>query len=125
MRSSRTRTPARCESGRSRRSGPSEDLRAAACRCDLVEEGKRVEWARGCLGMELHAGEVVTREPLAGAVVQRHVTHILIGEHGEAVVLDGHENATRLRVANGMVRAAVAERQLERLVPQSKTEQLV
>src|SRR4051794_16466622 len=125
MRSSRTRSPARCESGLSRRSGPSEDLRAAARRCDLVEKRKRVERARGRLGVELHAREVLSREPFAGAVVQRHVAHVLICEYREAVVLHGHENAACLRIADRMVRAAVAERQLERLVPECEAEQLV
>ena len=47
------------------------------------------------------------------------------GDHGEAVVLDGDEHAAGRDVAHGMVRAAVAERELERLVAEREPEQLV
>ena len=43
----------------------------------------------------------------------------------EAVVLNGDEHAARLQVADGMVRATVPERKLERLQSECKPENLV
>ena len=43
----------------------------------------------------------------------------------EAVVLHGDEHAAGARVAHGVVRAAVAERKLERVEPEREAEQLV
>ena len=86
---------------------------------------ERVERAGRRLGMELHALEPVAVEPLAGAVVQRHVRDVAVGDHGEAVVLDRDEHAAGLHVLHRMVRAAVTEGQLERRVAEREPEQLV
>ena len=94
-------------------------------RARLLEEGQAVERSRRRLGMELDAREAVAGEPLAGAVVQRHVRDVVVGEDREAVVLDGDEHPAGREVAHRVVRAAVAERERERLVPECQPEQLV
>src|SRR5438874_7171228 len=75
--------------------------------------------------MELHAVVAVAVEALAGAVVQRDVRGIALRRDTEAVVLDGDEHAARLHVLHRMVRAAMAEVELERVVPEREPEQLV
>src|SRR3990172_1134284 len=80
------------------------------------------------LGMELNGAGALPgqRDPLDGAVVERDV-----GDLGpcaldrEAVVLARDENAARRPVEDGVVRAAVAERQLVRAVPGGEREELV
>ena len=90
-----------------------------------VEEGQGVERPGRGLGVELHAGEAVAGEALAGAVVQRDVRDVAVRDHREAVVLDGDEHAAGRDVAHRVVRAAMAERQLEGLVAEREAEQLV
>jgi hypothetical protein len=92
---------------------------------ELLEEGQAVERPRRRLGVELDAREAVALEPLARPVVERHVRDVVVGQDGEAVVLDGDEHAAGGEVADGVVRAAVAEGKSERLVPEREPEQLV
>src|SRR5581483_4226002 len=126
-RSSRTRSPGRSGSAPSRRSGSSEGRCAPACPGDLLEEGQGVERAGRGLRMELDAGEVLAGQPFHGPVVERQMGDELGVGGGDRVpvVLDGHEDATRAQVANGVVGAAVAEVELERLQAEGEAEQLV
>src|SRR6476646_4059220 len=92
-----------------------------------LEDGPGVVRARTGLGMELHRprAQVGVVEALDRAVVERDVCRLatLGRAHGEAVVLARHEHAARAPVDHGMVRAAVAERELEGLVPGREREQ--
>src|SRR5262245_13188399 len=79
--------------------------------------------------MELDGAGVFQREvePFDGAVVQGRVRRLprLGRRDGEAVVLAGDEHAAARALDDGMVRAAVTERQLERLVSGGERQQLV
>src|SRR4051812_42016235 len=83
----------------------------------LGQDRPRVVWPRPRLRMELHAAgaQLRVREALDGAVVERLVRRaaVLGRLDREAVVLARHEHALRAAVEHRMVRAAVAERQLE------------
>src|SRR5919198_5678732 len=82
------------------------------------EQWPRVVRARARLGMELHRAGSKLREvePLDGAVVERNVRGFLRGRGSDrkAVVLARDEDAVRALVEHRVVRAAVAERELER-----------
>src|SRR5436309_7817818 len=75
--------------------------------------------------MELHAVVAVAMKALAGAVVQRDVRGIALRGDAEAVVLHGDEHTARLHVLHRMVRAAMAEVELEGVVPEREPEQLM
>src|SRR6187397_588535 len=94
-----------------------------------IDQAPRVVRARARLRMELDGArpQLGILEPLDGLVVERDVRRLasLARAHGEPVVLAGHEYAPGLALDHGVVRAAVAERELERLVPGRKREQLV
>ena len=94
---------------------------------DPVEEGQGVERAGRGLGVELEREEPVALEALDGAVVQRDVADLgAVGRlDREAVVLDGDEHAARVADAHRVVRAAVAEGQLERPQAEREPEQLM
>src|SRR5438477_10892770 len=84
---------------------------------------------RARLGMELRRARTQLRvvQAFDGAVVERGVRDAvaLARRDRESVVLRGDEHAARLVVDDGMVRAAMAERELERLVSGRECEQLV
>src|SRR5579862_3334931 len=73
------------------------------------------------LRMELERARAQLREgePFDGAVIERHVRRLLgvVRAYGEPVVLARHEDAPVRALQHRMVRAAVAEGKLERLVP--------
>ena len=77
--------------------------------------------------MELERLEPVAAEPLDGAVVERDVADlgVIARRDGEAVVLSGDEDALRARDADGVVGAAVAERELEGLQPEREADEPV
>src|SRR5207247_10054855 len=85
--------------------------------------------ARSRLGMELHRAriELGEVEPLDGAVVERDVRRLLSRRRRdrEAVVLAGDEDPVRTLVEHRVVRAAVAEAELEGLGAGREREQLV
>src|SRR3954454_16870380 len=96
---------------------------------ELADDRPRVVRAGAGLGMELRRARALARkvEPLDGAVVQRHVRRLALVRplHGKAVVLRRHEHASGRALQHRMGRATVAERQLVRLHPRRKGEQLV
>src|SRR5215216_5296391 len=96
---------------------------------ELAQNRPRIVWPRACLGMELRRAraEVAEGEALDGAVVERDVRRLprLRRLDGEAMVLARHQDAAGRALEHGVVRAAVAERQLERLQIGREREQLV
>ena len=83
--------------------------------------------ARRGLGVELERLEAVAAEALDGAVVERDVADLgrVARRDREAVVLRGDEDALRAGDADGVVGAAVAERELERLQAKREPDELV
>src|SRR5215470_3644548 len=89
--------------------------------------------------MELHRGDrqLAERQPFDRAVIEGHMRDLRGAEigfevspavryaHRETVVLGGHEHAPRVDLEHWMVRAAMAEAELERLQAQRPSEQLV
>ena len=77
--------------------------------------------------MELERLEAVAAEALDGAVVERDVADLgrVARRDREAVVLGGDEDALRAGDADGVVGAAVAERELERLQAEREPDELV
>src|SRR5712691_8617085 len=86
-----------------------------------LEQGPRVVRAWPGLRVELHraGAELRVVEPLDRAVVERDVRRLalLARPDGETVVLARHQHPAGAPVDDRVVRATVAERQLERLVP--------
>src|SRR5688572_12646801 len=107
-------------------------------RDELVEQSERVVRAGARLRVVLDAPgrDVEQADALDRAVVEVHVRQLAGAEvgldplaglpaHREAVVLRGDRDPARPQVLDGVVGAAVAERQLERLQPRRAREQLV
>src|SRR5439155_16940531 len=96
---------------------------------EIADDRPGVARAWACLWMELRRARALGREVerLDSAVVERHVRRLprLRRLDREAVVLRRHEHAAACPLEHRMVRAAVTERQLERLHPDRKPEQLV
>src|SRR5512134_1871889 len=88
----------------------------------------RVVRARARLGVELERARPLAREgkPLDGAVVEGDVRdRRAVAAHSEAVVLARDEDAARRELEHRVVRATVAERELERLEAGRLREELV
>src|SRR5262245_52077781 len=94
-----------------------------------VDQRPRVVGARAGLRVELHRARTQLRigEPLDGAVVERLVRRgaVLGRRDREAVVLARDEDAAARALEDRVVRAAVAERELERPEPGGAREQLM
>src|ERR1051326_5708876 len=95
----------------------------------LLDDRPRVVRSRPRFRMELHrpGAQLPTCEPLDRAVVERDVCRLatLVRLDGEAVVLARHQHASARALEDGVVRAAVAERELEGLVAGREREQLM
>src|ERR1044072_2689425 len=93
-----------------------------------LDEVPGVMWSRASLGGELNrAGALAGQlEALDGAVVKRGGRDFgTVALDREAVVLTRDEDAVRAQIEHRVVRAAVPERQLERLETGGEGEQLV
>src|SRR4051794_38850811 len=104
-------------------------LRGTDLRHEALERRPRVVRAGRRLGMELQRAraQLGEREALDGLVVERDVRDagaVGAGDR-EAVVLARHEHLPRPPILDGMVRASVAERQLERAPARRLGEHLV
>src|SRR5579859_1881019 len=95
----------------------------------LLEQRPRIVWAGTGFWMELQrtSAQLREREALDRSVVERDVRRLfgVRGTHGEAVVLARDEHTLVCALQHRMVRAAMAERELERLVPGGHREHLV
>src|SRR3954454_12906895 len=95
----------------------------------LVDDPPGIVWPRARLRMELHGPRPLAAElqPFDRAVVKRHVALVarVARRHREAVVLRGNEDRVRPTHENGVVRAAMAEGELERLAARGEGEELV
>ena len=103
-------------------------IRGASARVgDPVEEGNGVVRPGRGLGVELERLEAVAAQALDGAVVERDVADLgrVARRDREAVVLGGDEDPLRAGDADGVVGAAVAERELERLQAEREPDELV
>src|SRR3954463_4991943 len=107
-------------------------------RPEVVEQPERVVRPRASLRVVLDAGrrDVEQPEPLDGAVIEVHVRELGGAEVGldlppdlpgdrEAVVLRRDRDPPRREVLDRVVRAAVAERELERVEPGRTGQQLM
>src|SRR5207249_2886798 len=100
---------------------------------EVAEEVVAVVGTGAGLGMVLDGddGELAVAEALYGPVVEVHVGQLELraleegGIHREAVVLRGDLDVARLQVLHGIVRAAVAEPELEGLTPAGQAQDLV
>ena len=94
-----------------------------------LEDRPRVVWAGAGLGMELDGAglELWEVEALHGLVVERDVGRLarIRRRNREAVVLARHEHAAAGPLEHRMVRAAMTERQLVRLVAGREAEELM
>src|SRR5436305_1605483 len=94
-----------------------------------VDEGIGVVRPGTGLGMELDRAraQLGEREALDRVVVERQVRRValVLRAQGKAVVLARHEDAAARALEHRMVDAAVAERELERLVAGRLRDQLV
>src|SRR5262249_25504207 len=94
-----------------------------------LEEWPRIVRSGACLGMELQRAGAQLREleSLDRAVVERDVRRLesVARRDREAVVLARDQHATPPALEDGMVRAAMAEFELERRVVGREGEQLV
>src|SRR3954451_23892609 len=94
-----------------------------------ADDRRRVVRSRRRLGVELRGARTQLRvvEPLDGPVVERGVrdARLVTGRDRKAVVLRGDEYAAGPVVEDRVVRTAVAERELERLLAGREREQLV
>src|SRR6186713_1046869 len=86
-----------------------------------VDQAPGIVRAGTCLRMELDGAraQLGVLKPLDRLVVERDVRRLasLARRNRESVVLAGDEHAARVALDDGVIRAAVTERELERLVP--------
>src|SRR5437763_17020456 len=88
--------------------------------------------ARRALGMVLHRKYRLARmaEPLDGSVVEIQVRHLDVGRQrvridGEPMILRGDFDLARVELLHRMIRATMAELQLERLAADGEAKNLV